>query len=240
MDEISYQDPNPCMDLAMEQPQEDSLTWEHFHPPPKHVIKPFHRPDSRDRNHWKHIVNTINDHRIRFAQHTPAGGNSKCCNLDRSAVLAVYHEALSRLEHISKADSCRIFVEARTKVETILDLRTAAPSDPVFSPVDAFLKPLEPHYAQPRLNYYDRERANQDDSYYWTGQARLVAWRDEGWPKVYPVRAVEREKRERRERQKKGRRLLRITAAEGLMTALDRDPKAWGEEVDADPERAWK
>lgn len=240
---IPHKDPNPPDPdpMPVDFPKEQGLTLTDFHPESKET-RPFlsigHNGTSVP--HWKTVANEINDLRTRFAKHNPQGINPRCSNSDRAAVLAVYQEALVKLEHASDIDSIKINVEVKTKVSTILDVRAAKPDDSVFYTKDTFLSPLEPHYAQPRLNYYNRDNGDGDDSYYWTGLRRLREWRKGGWPKAYPAKAVEQEMRERKERRRRGRKMLRDTPKEGLSKALKADPLDWGEEVDADPDRPWR
>lgn len=223
-------DPEPSTALDVDYPTEKDLEWDDFHPPLKEGVEELHKYDGSNETYWKYVANKINDCRKRFAQHNPHIDNPRLSNPDRSAVLAVYNEALPVLEHTTKITSSRIYLEVRAKVECILDVRTAAPSDPVFLTKDAYLSPLEPHYAHPRLDYYKRDTTNGDDSYYLTGYDRLYAWRREGWPKVYPAKAVEREKRERARWKREGRRKMRKTGEEQRESL---DWLDWGETVDA-------
>lgn len=237
---VPHKDPDPPpFVFRVNYAKEDGLTWAHFHPESTGT-KPSQRDHEALGPHWKRVADDIHGLRTRFVQHNPKSGNPRCCSLDRSAVLAVFQEALAKLEHASDIDSRKIHLEVMRKVTTILDLRTAEPNDPVFLTKDAFITPLEPHYAQPRLDYYNRGTEDADDSFYYTGIRRLIDWRKEGWPNVYPANAVEREKREREERQREGRTMLRDTPREGLLIAYGADPMEWGEEVDADPDRPWK
>lgn len=169
----------------------------------------------------------------------PKGFHTRCSNIDRSAVIAVYNEALIELEHKDNIDANKIHLEVKTKVSTILDLREAASDDAVFYAKGAFLSPLEPQYAQPRLDYYDRGSGVGDDSFYWTGFKRLREWRKAGWPKAYPKTAVEREMRERKRRRNRGTGMITIRREE-MLTELKLDTLDWGEEVDADPGRPWR
>lgn len=136
---------------------------------------------------------------------------------------------------MSSLDAIRLNLEVTTKVMTILELRSAEAGDPVFYVDSAFLSPLEPKCAEPRLDYYDRGEGS--DGYGRAAWMRLREWRKDGWPHVFPARAVEREERERERRERLERRvdedwegLERVAAREG----------GWGEEVDADPERPWR
>ena len=146
----------------------------------------------------------------------------------------MYNEALTRVEHMSNLDASRLNKEVTNKVETILDLQRREAGDPVFYADSMFLAPLEPKYASPRLDYYDRGEGS--DGYGRAAWMRLTEWRRDMWPHFCPTRAVEREKRERERRERQGRNVnedlegLERVAAEG----------GWGEEVDADLERPWR
>lgn len=56
----------------------------------------------------------------------------------------------------------------------------------MFSSAGQVLAPLEPQYANPRI---------EDDAHGYRMQWRLDAWRREGWPGRYPREAVQRERR---------------------------------------------
>lgn len=234
---IPHEDPNPAVLEAptpVHFPKEAGLTWTNFHPEPNRN-KPL-QPDSTPTLEWRRVAEEIEDLRARFIKRNPRGFESACSNIDRSAVIAVYNEARLKLEHVSDIDAIKIHLETKTKVCTILDLRKAAPDDMVFYTKDAFLSPLEPHYAQPRLDYYDRGIGDGDDSYYWTGIERLKEWRKDGWPNVYPEKAVEREIRERQRR--KGMTTTQIHVE--MFRARVEDSPDRGEEVNADSERPWR
>ena len=142
----------------------------------------------------------------------------------------MYNEALTRVEHMSNLDASRLNKEVTNKVETILDLQRREAGDPVFYADSMFLAPLEPKYASPRLDYYDRGEGS--DGYGRAAWMRLTEWRPLfgprggvaglifvwvwwerlGWNVKVVLEGLER------------------VAAEG----------GWGEEVDADPERPWR
>ncbi|XPS77044.1 hypothetical protein M3J09_009085 [Ascochyta lentis] len=233
---------SPASSPQLYYPKQGGLTWEDFHPAPldEKESLPLHKEDSRPGTNWKQIANSIYAHRTRFALHNKPIGNPRCCNLDRSTVLAVYQEALAILEHTSDLDAEKIYREVRRKVDVILDIRTAQPNDSIFLIEDTFLKPLEPQYAYPRLNYYNRGDGQEDDRSFGGGWPRLKAWRKEGWPHVYPKQAVEQEKKMRAELKRKGRRRLRPTRSEEVLIGYHIDAAEWGDEVDADSERPWK
>ena len=77
----------------------------------------------------------------------------------------MYNEALVELEHVTNIDAIKIHLEAKKKVSKILDLQKVAPNDAVFYTKSAFLSPLEPHYAQPWLDYCDRDNGDGNDSF---------------------------------------------------------------------------
>ena len=239
---VTHDDPDsPTSPLQVDYKKEKGLIWDDFHPEAKarKTAKSSQPHSEPSEPYWKHVADKIQDLRARFANHIPKGGNPRCCNLDRSAVLAVYQEALCKLEHTCDIDARKINLEVIGKVSTILDLRIAQSNDPVFTTEDAFLSPLEPHYAHPRLEYYDREENNGDDSYYRAGFVRLKEWRKEGWPDVYPARAVERERKETAKMRRGGKAMLRPLAVEVLL-AYPMDVSDWGEEMNADPNRPWR
>ena len=97
------------------------------------------------------------------------------------------------------------------------------------------MRPLQPQYAQPRLDYYDRGKGS--DGYGRAAWMRLREWRRDGWPKKALNEAVERDERESDKRVRQGKTvnedlegMERVVAGEG----------EWGEEVDAHPERPWR
>ncbi|KAG9203908.1 hypothetical protein G6514_002069 [Epicoccum nigrum] len=227
-------DPGPENPLNLEHPKESNLTLSDF-------MDPRVQRTEESKPHWRHLATQLLAARNSFAARNPAADNPRCSAPDRSAVLAVYNEALRRVEHICKRDAQALDEEVTKKVETILDLRRAEAQDAVFyADSGAFLCPLEPQYAHPRLDYYDRGKGEggDGDGYGRAAWMRLRVWRGEGWPRVVPERAVEREKRER-ERERRRRRLRRKVDEdlEGLERVVAGE---WGEEVDADPERPWR
>ncbi|KAF3039577.1 hypothetical protein E8E12_008712 [Didymella heteroderae] len=239
---IPHADPDPPVldtPLPVNFPKKAAFTWTDFHPESGRAR--IHPPQSDDASlpQWQRIADEIENLRARFIKQNPKAFNATCSNIDRSVVIAVYNEALSKLEHAANIDAIKIHLEVKTKVSTILDLRRAAPDDAVFYTQGAFLSPLEPHYAQPRLDYFNRGISDGDDSYYWTGIRRLREWRKGGWPKVYPEKAVRREMREREERRRRGMGTIAVHR-EDLLTALAADSLDWGEEVDANPGRPWR
>lgn len=239
---IPHEDPDPPV-LEIPTPvhfaKEIGLTWADFHPETGRIKPPevgLPQPNNASLPQWRRVADEIENLRARFIRSIPRGFDHRCSNLDRSAVIAVYNEALIALEHASNIDAIKIHLEAKTKISTILDLRKAAPNDAVFYKRGAFLKPLDPHYAQPRLDYYDRGTGAGNDSYYWTGVKRLKEWRKAGWPNVYPEKAVEREITERQRRQG----MSKLQTHEERLRERTADSLDWGEEVDADPERPWR
>ena len=228
---IPYADPDPGPEhpIKLDHSKEAGLTLSSFvgDPPPV--------PTEGDQPHWQVVASQLLAARNSFAARNPAVDNPRCSAPDRSAVLDVYNQALRRVEHMSNLDASRLNKEVTNKVKTILDLRHAEAGDPVFYADSMFLAPLEPKYAQPRLDYYDRGEGS--DGYGRAAWMRLTEWRRDGWPHFSPTRAVEREGEERERRKRQGKTvdedlegLERVVAGKGN----------WGEEVDADPERPWR
>ncbi|KAF1919881.1 hypothetical protein BDU57DRAFT_570017 [Ampelomyces quisqualis] len=128
---------------------------------------------------------TIRETRLRFARGTPDHGGDHCTALDRRTVLDIYAQALGQLSSAPEKH-IQIAAECTRKVRVVLSLITADPDDIVFLTAGQLLSPLEPQYANPRI-----ERG--DDQYGYRAQWRLHAWRREGWPGKYPGKAIERE-----------------------------------------------
>ncbi|KAF1928085.1 uncharacterized protein M421DRAFT_5733 [Didymella exigua CBS 183.55] len=237
---VPHEDPSSPLGTTIDVdfPRGPELTWTDFHPE-LHGSSALPSPQDRISSgpQWRRVADEIDDVRARFINHNPIGFHPRCSSVDRSAVLVVYNEALVKLEHASNIDAIKIYLEVKTKVSTILDLREAKPDDAVFYIKSAFLSPLEPHYAQPRLDYYDRGFSDGDDSFYRSGIGRLVEWRKGGWPNIYPAEAVEREMRERERRASMS--LIEIHG-DDLLKAQTANPLDWGEEVDADSNRPWR
>jgi hypothetical protein len=118
----------------------------------------------------------------------------ECIALERRYVTDVYDQAIAKLGELPD-NHVQIAAECTRKVRVILGIITANPSDPVFTTAGQLLKPLEPQYANPRI-----ESREDTDSH--RAQWRLEQWRKEGWPHQYPVDAI------RREREEKGERLV--------------------------------
>ncbi|KAJ4990553.1 hypothetical protein SVAN01_04000 [Stagonosporopsis vannaccii] len=239
-DGIVPDDDPPLFVYRLDYPKHRSQTLNTFHPPLATKL-PNAPPDAfqTPKPYWQVVAAKIHDLHARFAAHNAIIGNPRCSGPDRRAVLLLYREALAKLEHTTPLIARKIHLEAVTKVSTILDLRVAEPDDGVFYAKDAFLSPLEPQYAAPRLEFYDRENGEGDDGYFWTGYGRLWEWRREGWPRVVPWKAIERERRAREKRRRKGWDMLREPVSEGMMKAYETDAMDWGNEVDADPGRPW-
>lgn len=239
MEDIPHANPPPPpLNYVLDYPKDDSLTWESFHPPLADTKPPPQAVQAQGAaSCWQHIAAKIQDLHARFAAHNEPFGNPHCSGPDRRAVLSLYCEALAKLEHTTPVIALRIHVEVMRKAHTILGLRPAEPDDDVFYTKDAVLSPLEPQYAEPRLDFYD-SFGEGNDRYYWAGYTRLQEWRKGGWPKDVPWGAVQRERREREWKENSGMGLLRETAGEALMAAFE-GAVDWGEEVDADPARSW-
>ncbi|KAF2129239.1 hypothetical protein P153DRAFT_15915 [Dothidotthia symphoricarpi CBS 119687] len=144
------------------------------------------KPSPETTTAWVLAAHSLRESRARFATKIKVGGDQSVCALDRSAVLDVYQEAL---KNISPANYQQITSETNLKVKTILNIRPAEPDDLVFSTVGALLRPLDPQYADPRIEY-------EHDLYGYRAAWRLDAWRKQGWPHEYPRGAVEAEKTE--------------------------------------------
>lgn len=228
-------DPGPDHPLDLDHPKEAGLTLSSFvgNPPP--APTPRATGTGGDEPHWRLLAAHLLAARNSFAALNPAVDNPRCSAPDRFAVLDVYNQALARVEHMSDLDASRLDKEVANKVETILDLRDAKAGDPVFNPNGGFLRPLQPQYAKPRLDYCDRGKGS--DGYGRAAWMRLREWRRDEWPKKALNEAVERDREERERRERQGKTgnedlegMERVVAWEG----------EWGEEVDAHPERPWR
>ncbi|CAO2655025.1 Nn.00g117580.m01.CDS01 [Neocucurbitaria sp. VM-36] len=175
-------------------------------------------PDPKDLTESQRTARQLRSARDRFAITIPVGGNELCFSVDRAAVLDIYQQAI---EKIGPTNHKQIVFEANHKIKTILGLRKAEAHDVVFTSGGMLLKPLEPQYAEPRIEYGDDQEG-------YRAAWRLKAWRKEGWPNVYPKVAIERERRVEK---------LPLTGGQGDVELLRRmlkwDEKDWGDEVDA-------
>lgn len=122
----------------------------------------------------------LEDARNSFASTIPREGNHICHNADRSAVLRIYQQAL---ENLKASNHAQVQLEASLKIKTVLGLRAAEPDDVVFAGKGMMLPPLEPQYAEPRIDF-------ADDRYGYMAAKRLNRWRRDGWPDVFPQEAV--------------------------------------------------
>ena len=129
---------------------------------------------------WKKSANTIEQCKIRFIRAVSLGGNTKCCQIDRSAIIEPHH--------------AQILSEVMKKAQVILRSRKARPNDPVFSTTDSHLKPLDPRFAEPRLDYCADRKRYKGDAFARRAAWRLRKWRAHGWPQAYPAQAVEEER----------------------------------------------
>ncbi|KAH4186455.1 hypothetical protein HBH70_157640 [Parastagonospora nodorum] len=123
----------------------------------------------------------------RFSQGVPLGGDENCAGIDRQLVLGIYNEALSILSKLPDKHT-QIAAECARKTRVILGIISADPDDTVFTLAGQLLKPLEPQYANPRLD-------TGMDGFGALAQWRLNAWRKDGWPEQYPAGAVKKETR---------------------------------------------
>jgi hypothetical protein len=121
----------------------------------------------------------------QFAARSSNGEDNSCNAVDCSAVLHVYNKAIEVLENAPHKHQ-QIASECNLKVRIVLALLDADPDHPAFLSAGQLLPPLEPQYANPRID------AGDDDCSY-RAQWRLNCWRKEGWPEVYPAKAIKRE-----------------------------------------------
>ncbi|KAI8942858.1 hypothetical protein NX059_000898 [Plenodomus lindquistii] len=190
-------------------------------------------------------------YQLRIARDSFAGQakinnmGTTCCATDRAAVLAVYNEALEKIAEwevqqeepqIPFATSRNtsdgedperynlLLQEVQTKTKIILGVVDAYPEDAAFGTTQ-MLSPLEPMYANPRIDLHD-------DNYRRLAAQRLKDWRAEGWPARFPAKAYAAEAEE----------LLwddyPDVASEERLGHRRKDwaVEDWGEEVDADHE----
>ncbi len=160
--------------------------------------------------------------RDRFAAGVQLEGNRLCYVADRAATLAVYQEALAKID---SQNHHQIHSEANIKIKTVLGIRQAEADDIVFAAGGMLLSPLEPQYAEPRIEF-------ADDLYGYKAACRLKAWRTNGWPNTYPHNAVENEKK------RSGGLGKEVKSAELCKRMFSWDEMDWGEPVDANP-RSW-
>jgi hypothetical protein len=138
-------------------------------------------------------ANCLRETRQRFAKKLPEDEDErKYAALDRQNVLAVYTQALDKLHSIPDKH-IQIAAECTRKVRVILGIISADPADPVFTTNGQLLAPLEPQYANPRLEA-------RDDPECYRAQWRLNRWRKEGWPHRYPTEAIRREEMDKGEK----------------------------------------
>ncbi|OAL54581.1 hypothetical protein IQ07DRAFT_596080 [Pyrenochaeta sp. DS3sAY3a] len=137
-------------------------------------------PAEKERQTPQEIRSNLLSARNSFAATIPVEGNEICYGPDRAAVLRVYQQGL---EKITAANHKQVKAEVSLKVKTILCLREAEPEDVVFASKGMVLEPLEPQYAEPRIDFmYDQSG--------YTATKRLNRWRREGWPEVFPRQAI--------------------------------------------------
>ncbi|KAH6861967.1 hypothetical protein AA0118_g11173 [Alternaria tenuissima] len=131
------------------------------------------------------LSSRLNDSRLRFIKKVPIDPRSDLCSpRDRRAALAVYDEAIENIKN-GKGHHIDVETEAEAKIETILGIRSAAPSHLVFQ--KNLLLPIDPTYAEPRIEA-------SDDTLGYHASWRLHEWRQDGWPALIPGRAIEKEK----------------------------------------------
>jgi hypothetical protein len=179
---------------------------------------PLIAPEQDQVSAWRQSATTIEQCKTRFIRAVPLGGTVKCCQIDRSAILDLCNEALQKVHSPHHA---QILSEVITKALVILKKQKARPNDPVFATAGAHLSPLDPRFAEPRLDYCaNKKKRYSGDAYARRAAWRVRKWRAHGWPMVYPRQAVEEE-----------RRIDLKRAGSKKLLALDRD-LSWGQEVD--------
>lgn len=159
------------------------------------------------RNRFASTVSISNDH-------------PKCCAVDRAAVLAVYAEALDKL---NAENYEQISTEVRRKTRVILGLTSADPEDSVFvgsTTGGSLLSPLEPQYSEPRIEF-------KDDEYQRLVHRRISAWRKDGWPKAYPRNAIKYEAQTREALDRREERDLDTMVTEDSGEEVDADGSKW-------------
>jgi hypothetical protein len=120
-----------------------------------------------------------------FAARSPDSDTNTYNVVDCSTVLRIYDEAIAIFcdapdKHQQIASECNL------KVQIILALLKADPDHPAFLSAGQLLSPLEPQYANPRID-------SEDDDYGYRAEWRLSRWRKEDWPKMYPAKAIKKE-----------------------------------------------
>ncbi|KAJ4368435.1 hypothetical protein N0V83_006792 [Neocucurbitaria cava] len=146
---------------------------------------PLEEPAQAPQTEAQKAAQHLRSARDRFALKIPITGNTLCYTVDRAAVLTLYTQALTL---ITSSNPTQLSSEVTLKVTTILGLRSAHPLDVVFTSAGMLLPPLEPQYAEPRIEY-------ADDEYGYRAAWRLKAWRKEGWPGCIPGWRSERRRR---------------------------------------------
>jgi len=118
---IPHEDPDPPV-LETPTPvhfaKEIGLTWADFHPETGQNKPSLPQPNNASLPQWQRIRDEIENLRARFIKSNPKGFDPRCSNLDRSAVIAVYNEALIALEHASNIDAIKVHLEVKTKIST--------------------------------------------------------------------------------------------------------------------------
>ena len=164
----------------------------------------------------------LRETRDRFAKGIERDNESEICRPpERAAVLAVYHEALQK---INAKNHREISSEVMLKVAIILGITAAEPYDMAFMN-NMSLRHLEPKYANPRIE-------TKDDQYERRAQARITAWRNDGWPAKYPSQAIAEERRRGKSLVKGGQTDLQLRT-----NMLKAPAEKWGTQVNATPDR---
>jgi hypothetical protein len=127
----------------------------------------------------------LHEKRLRFTKQTPTDHESKICSpRDRRAALGVYDEAI---EKIRNTNYLEIVPEADYKIRVILGITKAHASATVFQKKEQHLSPIEPQYAEPRIEW-------NEDAFSYHATWRLQEWRDDGWPDRFPDKAIQKER----------------------------------------------
>ena len=164
----------------------------------------------------------LRDTRDRYIRKNWRLENDTGQNIIRAAVLEIFEQAFDKLALLPRYHE-QIASEVLRKIKVVLGIIDAEPSEPVFLSAGQLLNPLEPQYAQPRITEFSDDKKSPE-WYEHRTQHRLEQWRAEGWPEVYPEKAVKREEKEqgkwlamRKIRKADGRKERRAELKEEMM-----------------------
>lgn len=170
-------------------PRKTGLTWADFQY--EHDTEDLSGPQStstttKPQTPLDLTISKLRQDRQRFTKTIPnSHHNTLCSPRDRSAVLDIYAEALSK---INARNHTALYAEACLKIKTVLGIHKAGTRDAVFT--QKLLNPIEPLYAMPRIE-------TKNDKYGHRAAVRIQEWRRDGWPKRYPRNAIKEEKARR-------------------------------------------